>query len=95
MGSRGTFMLCTDVRGSMKYSPHMHLTICMHSPPQTKAWERDWTSVVLVPRQDSVWERGVLQSGAHWQYCRSATVQRRVVVQTHRRRTLALLTPGP
>ena len=36
MGSRGTFVLCTDVRGSMKYSPHLHLTICMHSPPQTK-----------------------------------------------------------
>ena len=51
--------------------------------------------LVPVPRQDSVWERGVLQSGAHWQYCRCATIHRRVAVQTRRRRTLALLTPGP
>jgi len=34
-------------------------------------------------------------SPEHTEYCRSATVQRRVAVQTRRRRTLALLTPGP
>ena len=87
----------------------MHHTVCMHSPPRacTAACfnqgrsadqglrTRLLTSVVLVPRQDGVWERGVLQSGAPWQYCCSATVQRRVAVLTRRQRNWALLTPGP